>query len=478
MLKNFAAVILCLLGALPSTAASRNSSAIAKQAASETTLAAVRRSDAADRDAKGNLTKLAPAEHMRRAAVYLSVRAFVEARAHWQTLIDNYPQDPRVPEALLGIGRSYFLSKDYQPGYEIFNQIVQNYNGTKESREALNFSAASLLRMGRFAESADRYAEYVDRYPNGERIDTAHLNVIDTLREANKPNEALQWVARTRQRFAGTAVETNAMFGELRLYVAEDRWADAVVIADQLLKRSFSKAVLTSSAEVAYLRAFSLEKAGRKDEAFNAYLSVPDGIESYYGWLASQRLAALAGPSRAEIVSKREERVNTAMDSVAELYPAPYRQAILSASKSRKLDPRFILALIRQESVFKPLAKSPAGARGLLQLTMDAAQKYGPGAGLNALRENQLYQPETSITVGAEYIEHLAKLFPQMLEPVAASYNAGEDNVARWLQRARRSDPGVFTSEVGFDETKGYVQKVMSNYRVYRRLYTADLIKR
>jgi len=478
VLKNFVAFLICLLGALPSTAANRNSSVIAKQAASETTLAAVRRSDAADRDAKGNLKKLAPAEHMRRAAVYLSVRAFEEARAHWQTLIDNYPQDPRVPEAMLGIGRSYFLSKDYQPGYAIFNQIVQNYNGTKESREALNFSAASLLRMGRFAESAARYAEYVDRYPNGERIDTAHLNVIDTLREANKPAEALQWVARTRQRFAGTAAETNAMFAELRLYVAEDRWSDAVNIADQLLKRSFSRAVLTSQAEVAYLKAFSLEKAGRKNEAFNAYLSVPDSIESYYGWLATQRLDDLARPSRTQIVSQREERVNSAMDSVAELYPAPYRQAILNASKSRKLDPRFILALIRQESVFKPLAKSPAGARGLLQLTMDAAQKYGPGAGLNALRENQLYQPETSITVGAEYIEHLTKLFPQMLEPVAASYNGGEDNVARWLERAGRPDPGVFTAEVGFDETKGYVQKVMSNYRVYKRLYTADLIRK
>jgi peptidoglycan lytic transglycosylase len=478
VLKNFVAFLVCLLVVLPSTAASRNSSVIANQAASETTLAAVRRSDAADRDAKGSLKKLAPAEHMRRAAVYLSVRAFAEARAHWQTLIDNYPQDPRVPEAMLGIGRSYFLSKDYQPGYAIFNQIIRNYNGTKEAREALNFSAASLLRMGKFSESADRYAEYVDRYPNGERIDTAHLNVIDTLREADKPAEALQWVTKTRQRFAGTAVETNAMFAELRLYVAEDRWSDAVNTAEQLSRRSFSKAVLTSPAEVAYLKAFSLEKAGRKDEAFNAYLSVPDGIESYYGWLASQRLAALAGPSRAEIVSRREERVNSAIDSVAELYPAPYRQAIISASKSRKLDPRFILALIRQESVFKPLAKSPAGARGLLQLTMDAAEKYGPGAGLNALRENQLYQPETSITVGAEYIEHLTKLFPQMLEPVAASYNGGEDNVARWLERAKRPDPGVFTAEVGFDETKGYVQKVMSNYRVYKRLYTADLIRK
>ncbi|HET6972979.1 MAG TPA: transglycosylase SLT domain-containing protein [Pyrinomonadaceae bacterium] len=469
MLKIFVAVFLFLLCALPTAA---------NQSASETTLAAVRRSDAADRDAQGNLRKLTPAEHMRRAAIYLSVRAFAEARAHWQTLIDNYPQDPRVPEALLGIGRSYFLGKVYQDGYVVFNQLAQQYNGTKEGREALNFSAASLLRMGKFSEAAARYAEYVDRFPGGERIDTAHLNVIDTLREANKPAEALQWVTRTRQRFAGTAVETNAMFAALRLYVAEEQWTDAVNMAEQLLKRSFPKAVQTSPSEVAYLKAYSLEHGGRKNEAFTAYLTVPDSIESYYGWLATQRLEALAGPSRAEIVAQREERVNTAIDSVADTYPAPYRQAILSAAKSRKLDPRFILALIRQESVFKPLAKSPAGARGLLQLTMDAAQKYGPGAGLNTLRENQLYQPETSITVGAEYIEHLTSLFPHMLEPVAASYNGGEDNVARWLERSKRTDPGVFTAEVGFDETKDYVQKVMSNYRVYVRLYTVDLSRR
>ena len=478
MLKNLVALLVCSIAASPAFADTRSTSVIAKQAASETTLAAVRRSDAADRDANGKLKKLAPAEHMRRAAIYLSVRAFEEARAHWQALIDNYPQDPRVPEALLGIGRSYFLAKDYDDGYRVFNQLFQNYETTKEGREALNFSAASLLRMGRFSESAARYSEYVDRFPNGERIDTAHLNMIDTLREAGKPSEALLWVTRTRQRFAGTAVETNAMFGALRLYIAESQWADAVSMADQLSRRSFPKAVMTSPAEVAYLKAFSLEQGGRKDEAFNAYLAVPDGIESYYGWLANQHLAALAGTSRAEIVARREERVNTAIDSVADQYPAPYRQAIISAAKARQLDPRFILALIKQESVFKPLAKSPAGARGLLQLTMDAAQKYGPGAGLNRLRENQLYQPETSIVLGAEYLEHLTTLFPGMLEPIAASYNGGEDNVARWLSRAKRKDQGVFTAEVGFDETKGYVQKVMSNYRVYKRLYTADLNRR
>ncbi|HET7113662.1 MAG TPA: transglycosylase SLT domain-containing protein [Pyrinomonadaceae bacterium] len=441
-------------------------------------LASVRRSDASNRDARGKLQKLPPAEHMRRAAVYLSVRAFTEARDHWQALVDNYPDDPRVPEALLGIGRSYFLGKIYEEGYRVFNELAAKYSSTKEGREALNFSAASLLRMGRFPESAARYTEYVERFPNGERIDTAHLNVIDTLREANRPAEALAWVTRTRQRFAGTAVETNAIFAALRLHIAEENWSEAIRTANELSNRTFSKAVDTSRAEVAYLSAFSLEQAGRKDEAIAAYLAIPDGLESYYGWLATRRLTELAGRDRSEMVTQRESRVRSAIAAVADSYPAPYRQAILSAAKARKLDPRFILALIKQESVFRPMAKSPAGARGLLQLTMDAAVKYGPKAGFRSVNENQLYQPETSITLGAEYLEHLVDMFPKMLEPIAASYNGGEDNVARWLKRSKQNDPGVFTAEVGFDETKGYVQKVMSNYRVYRELYTSDLIRR
>src|SRR4030095_16037998 len=143
-----------------------------------------------------------------------------------------------------------------------------------------------------------------------------------------------------------TETETNAIFAALRLYIAEAQWNDAVATADQLLKRSYSKATLTTPVEVAYLRAFSLEKSGKKDEAFTAYLAVPDGMESYYGWLATQRLSSLAGPAKADLVSQRAERVNSAIASAADLYPAPYRQTIVRAAQARKLDPRFILALI------------------------------------------------------------------------------------------------------------------------------------
>jgi soluble lytic murein transglycosylase len=147
----------------------------------------------------------------------------------------------------------------------------------------------------------------------------------------------------------------------------------------------------------------------------------------------------------------------------------------LREANRRRVDPRLILAIMRQESGFRPRAKSIAAARGLLQLTIDTATKYAAHVGLNNLRDEDLYRPETSILLGSEYLADLSRQFLDLPEAVAASYNGGEDNVARWVKRAGQRDPGVFTAEVGFDETKNYVYKVMANYRAYKELYTPDL---
>ena len=464
--------ILALAGLL-----SAGSAPLLAQSGSNTdaALAAVRRQDRVTRNANGVMTRLTPDEHLRRAAIYLANRAFDEAREHWQALINYYPNDPRVAQALLGMGRAYFQSRRYMEAYAAYDRLAREYPATKEGREGLNFSAASLLRLGRTSEAADRYLQYINRFAAGERIDTAHLNAIDTLREAGRIQEALAWVTRTRQRFAGTPTATNALFGQLRLEISESNWKQAITTADELSGESFQKGVATSPSEVAYLKAYSLERGGKQAQAYNAYLAVPPGIDSYYGWLATDHLASVADGRNRGFAGDRIEKVKAQVDHVSDSYPVPYRQIIINAAKARKLDPRFVLALIKQESVFRPQAKSPSGARGLLQLTIDAAQKYAAHAGMPSVEENQLYQPETSIRLGSEYLAELATMFPNLPEAVAASYNGGEDNVARWVRRAKQKDAGVFTSEIGFDETKAYVQKVMNNYRVYQQLYTADL---
>ena len=450
----------------------------AVQAASDAALAAIRQQDRYTRNAKGTMTRLTAEEHLRRANIYHLNRAFSEAREHWQALINYYPNDPKVAEALLGMGRSYFQERRYNEAYEAYNRLARSYPATKEGREGLNFSGAALLRLGKASEASDRYIEYINSYPTGERIETAHLNAIDALREAGRSQDAKDWIARTRQKFAGTITDTNALFGQLRLEIAAGNWRQALSAADELSRKVLSRGVATTPAEVAYLRAYSLDRLGNREQAINAYLGVPGGIDSYYGWLATERLANIEGGRRNAAIQQRADRNEEQAEAAADKYPAPYRQTIINAAKSRKLDPRFVLALIKQESVFRPTAKSPAGARGLLQLTIDAAQKYAAHAGYNSVQENQLYQPETSIRLGSEYLAELSNMFPDLLEAVAASYNGGEDNVARWVKRAKQKDPGVFTSEVGFDETKGYVQKVMNNYRVYKQLYTTELVRK
>jgi soluble lytic murein transglycosylase-like protein len=465
------------LSAVPALAqsASKQLVSVGVQGNTDAALAAVRRQDRAARNANGLMTRLSPDEHLRRAAIYLTNRAFDEAREHWQALINYYPNDARIAQALLGMGRSYFQSRHYAEAYSAYDRLAREYSTTKEGREGLNFSAASLLRLGRTSEAADRYVQYINRFADGERIDTAHLNAIDTLREAGRIQEALAWVTRTRQRFAGTPTATNALFGQLRLEISEGNWKQALATADELSGSIFQKGVTTSPSEVAYLKAYSLERAGRQAQAYGAYLAVPGGIDSYYGWLATDHLASVADGRGRGFAGDRIEKVKAQIDQVSDRYPVPYRLIIINAAKARKLDPRFVLALIKQESVFHPLAKSPSGARGLLQLTIDAAQKYAAHAGMASVEENQLYQPETSIRLGSEYLAELATMFPNLPEAVAASYNGGEDNVARWVRRAKQKDAGVFTAEIGFDETKDYVQKVMNNYRVYQQLYTADL---
>src|SRR4029453_13906218 len=121
---------------------------------------------------------------------------------------------------------------------------------------------------------------------------------------------------------------------------------------------------------------------------------------------------------------------------------------------------------------------SPAGARGLLQLVYDTAIKYDEKAGYPKLQPDQLYSPSVNIAVGATYIAGLKSQFGGLYEAIAASYNGGEDNAARWLNRSKPKDAGIFTSEIGFAETKNYVFKVMNKYRTYKAIYDENLNRR
>ncbi|MDQ4122299.1 MAG: transglycosylase SLT domain-containing protein [Acidobacteriota bacterium] len=448
----------------------------AAQTYNDATLSRVRQQDTAARIG-GKLPALAPAEHLYRAEVYFSNRAFPEAREHAARILESYPNDSTVQRATFILGRSYMWERQYELAISFLDEAARNFPGTKDGREALAFKGACLVRLGKSVEGARAYEQYVVMYPNGERVESSYLNIVDAYREGGKEKEALDWVAKIRQKFPRTPTETNAVFAQLRLQIGKKNWQQAANSADELRRLPFSKSVMTNLDEVTFLKAYALEKSGRKEDAINWYLIIPDNLNSYYGALATERLQNLVkeGEPRRAAVANRQASVRAAAISVLNQYPAPFQADLLREALPRRVDPRFVLAIMKQESSFKTNAKSPAAARGLLQMTVDTAARYTRQAKLNVLQPEDLYKPGINIALGSIYIAELQKEFPNMPEAVAASYNGGEDNAARWLKRADSKEPFIFTTEVGFAETKDYVFKVLTNYRVYRELYTEDL---
>ena len=449
---------------------------VSAQTASDAALARVRQQDIAAR-VGGKLPTLAAAEHLARAEVYFSNRAFPEAREHAAKILENFPNDATTQRATFILGRSFMWERQYDLAVSFLDETARKYPGTKDGREALAFKGASLVRLGKSVEGARAYEQYATMYPTGERIESSYLNIVDAYREGGKEKEALDWVARIRQKFPRTATETNAVFAQLRLQLGKKNWQAAIQTADQLRSLTFTKGVMTNPEEITFLKAFALEKLGRKDEAANWYFAIPDNLNSYYGALATEHLQNLVKDSdpRRTTLLNRQMNVKTAAISALNQYPAPFRDDLLREAVARRVDPRFLLAIMKQESGFRPQAKSPAAARGLLQMTVDTAAKYSMQAKLTVLQPEDLYKPSVNIALGSVYIAELQRQFPNLPEAVAASYNGGEDNAARWLKRADSKEPFVFTSEVGFAETKDYVFKVLTNYRVYRELYTEDL---
>ena len=438
---------------------------IAVFAQSDAALSQVTGKDKSSREANGKLPTLSAAEHLSRADVYMANRHFPEAREHWQKIFEFYPTDAGMARALMGTGRAYMWERSYAQAIPFFDKAVQGYADTKEGRESLAFKGACLVRLGKNSEAAQTYQLYTTMFPTGERIETSYLNIIDALREAIKYDEANLWIDKTKTRFDGMPTATNALQARVRMEISRQNWTKAVEAADALRLNNNFRSSMTSLDEANYLKALALEKLGKKSDAIAVYSAIP--VNSYFGGLATDKLK-----------SNKITRTASVSGYNASEYPVLYRAELLKYAKTKNIDPRFVLAIMKQESSFRANAKSASAARGLLQLVYDTAVKYNVQAGFSNMQADDLYQPPVNIAIGSTYLADLKNQFGGLYEAIAASYNGGEDNAVRWLNRSNPKDAGIFAAEVGFAETKNYVFKVMNNFRIYRDLYTEDLVKR
>jgi soluble lytic murein transglycosylase len=603
-------------------------------------------------------------EHLRRAQIYQFNRDFTDARLHFSAIINNHPSSGITPDAIFQIGRGYAQQSNFTEAIKWFERVQEQFPEHQVCKDALLQVAAAYARVGKSKEAISRYEKYIAQYPDDERLDRAYLNIVDVLRDHREETDALQWAVKIQQVFKGRPPEAVALFAEARLYLAKSEWQNALGALDKL--RVFSDLGGanapggTNTTEITFLRGFALEQLRKYPEAIDAYLSLPDGRNEYYGGRATERLRLLNQDDNArfyidvevkENLAIANEKISTniserrrqaenkriaaqkvyrmttdpqlqekmkgiisyaymslpdyyyiktisffgirarqchlgsnnpltgapspdfpkmvygrcelryegrsyepkrkghfviveeliflglydeaapelafalgAKDSFANLspedasalawafksgdmankaiafaepfwrkvpsdylvelapreavemlYPDPYADSLLKYASPRNVDPRFLLSIMRQESRFRPEVKSYAAARGLMQFISTTSDKIAGELGRDNFRQDELYNPPTAILFGSQYVGDLFKLFPNQPAAVAASYNGGEDNMKRWLARAKSPHPDRYVPEIVFSQSKDYVYKVMANYRIYQMLYNENL---
>lgn len=133
--------------------------------------------------------------------------------------------------------------------------------------------------------------------------------------------------------------------------------------------------------------------------------------------------------------------------------PASLAPLVDHAAREHDIDPLLLHSIARVESRHRPDAVSHAGARGLMQVILPTARRFGvEGA-------DQLHDPQTNLQVSARYLKTLQQRFGNDLELVLAAYNAGEGAVEK---HGRRIPP--------YRETQEYVRKVLSEYALLRNV--------
>lgn len=154
-------------------------------------------------------------------------------------------------------------------------------------------------------------------------------------------------------------------------------------------------------------------------------------------------------------------------DDLEVRFPMAHQSSLVTAAKSRGLHSSWVFAITRQESAFMADAKSHAGAMGLMQLMPATAKETAQRYGIPLPSTQSALNPNTNIQLGSAYLSQVLGQFKGNRILASAAYNAGPGRVRQWLRNARHLPYDVWVESIPFDETRAYVQNVLTYSVIY-----------
>jgi soluble lytic murein transglycosylase len=148
--------------------------------------------------------------------------------------------------------------------------------------------------------------------------------------------------------------------------------------------------------------------------------------------------------------------------------PLRHEDVIRQQANEKGVDAALIAAVIYSESKFSD-AESSAGARGLMQITPEAAKFIEKQSGGTTFKLDDLSDPEINIRYGTFLLRELLDRYDGDEAAALAAYNAGPGNADKW------GGADLTVAEIPFPETRAYVEEVLEKRDEYRRKYAREL---
>ncbi len=340
-----------------------------------------------------------------------------------------------------------------------------------------------LTQRGR---AAARLEEHIEKFPRSNKVPAA-LYFLGRLREERGDAAvARAYYEAIAARFPGSYYNVQAQRRLTAAPVKQVRPAPATV---QYLRLLASDAPKPDFAPDAATRA----RMGRAGLLARAGLSAWADGELRFGAKTDAKGAALA-QALAEMASQRGDHA-VAVRGIKALapeylswdlkeapagfwklaFPMPYRATLEKHGAERSIDPNLLAALIRQESEFDPKAVSRAKAVGLTQILPGTGRELSRKLKLGPYRSSMLTTPDTNVRMGAYYLSWLLSSLDGRYDAALAAYNAGKTRAVRWLDWFGHGlEQAEFIECIPFTETRDYIQIVLRNADIYRRLYGGE----
>lgn len=323
-------------------------------------------------------------------------------------------------------------------------------------------------------------------------------NLIDTYRYPREYREYVEEYAalygvepnmiyaiiKAESSFCSTAVSHSGAIGLMQIipdtYLLDIRDAVGLTAPSSIL---FSPRENIQSGTYYYARWY--RHFGSHTEALAAYNA---GFGNVQKWLADKTISDVSGLVIDNIPFKETKNYIRRVLSYKEKYDELYGKAELPSAdriseslcykwalqygKTYKIDPRFIMAIVKAESSFQPDSVSISGAVGMMQITKPTYEG-DIKANLNLEEDfDDLFDAQFNVKCGTYYLHWLDERLDGF-EQIAAAYNGGIGNVRKWLADPQYSEDGktLILDAIPADQTKRYVRKVMDFYSEYCARY-------